>query len=175
MKHNILLASMAAACLAITTPAFAADAKIEMMQITADGAGSSVGTITAADSDKGLNLSVDLKGLKPGPHGFHLHEKPSCDAAEKDGKMTAGLAAGGHFDPAGTKHHMGPEGTGHKGDLPLLQVSDDGSAKAKLVASHLKLDDLKGHALMIHEGGDNYTDEPANGGGGARIACGVVP
>jgi Cu-Zn family superoxide dismutase len=28
---------------------------------------------------------------------------------------------------------------------------------------------------MIHEGGDNYSDEPAPlGGGGARIACGVI-
>jgi superoxide dismutase, Cu-Zn family len=28
---------------------------------------------------------------------------------------------------------------------------------------------------MIHEGGDNYTDNPENGGGAGRIACGVVP
>jgi len=28
---------------------------------------------------------------------------------------------------------------------------------------------------MIHAGGDNYSDEPAKlGGGGARMACGVV-
>jgi Cu-Zn family superoxide dismutase len=29
---------------------------------------------------------------------------------------------------------------------------------------------------MIHEGGDNYSDQPKPlGGGGARIACGVIP
>ena len=28
---------------------------------------------------------------------------------------------------------------------------------------------------MIHEGGDNYTDQPENGGGKGRIACGVIP
>jgi hypothetical protein len=29
---------------------------------------------------------------------------------------------------------------------------------------------------MIHEGGDNYADAPKPlGGGGARIACGVIP
>jgi superoxide dismutase, Cu-Zn family len=175
MKQLTILVAMAATSIAFAAAAHAADTAIEMKQISADGAGASVGTITAKDGDKGLILAVDLKGLKPGPHGFHVHEKPSCDAADKDGKKVAGLAAGGHFDPAGSKKHMGPEGMGHKGDLPLLQVGDDGSAKAELVAGHLKLADLKGHALMIHEGGDNYTDEPANGGGGARIACGVVP
>ena len=173
MKRRIVL--IAAASLAMATAAFAKDVKIGMHRISSDGAGASLGTVTAKDSGKGLVLAVDLKGLKPGAHGFHLHEKPSCDTAEKDGKKTAGLAAGGHFDPAGTKHHMGPDGAGHMGDLPVLQVAADGSAKAELVAPHLKLADLKGHALMLHEGGDNYTDDPANGGGGARIACGVAP
>ena len=35
--------------------------------------------------------------------------------------------------------------------------------------------ELKGKALMIHEAGDNYADEPKPlGGGGGRIACGVI-
>ena len=29
-------------------------------------------------------------------------------------------------------------------------------------------------SLMIHAGGDTYADEPHLGGGGARMACGVV-
>jgi Cu-Zn family superoxide dismutase len=33
----------------------------------------------------------------------------------------------------------------------------------------------QGHAIIIHEGGDNYSDTPKPlGGGGSRIACGVV-
>jgi hypothetical protein len=40
---------------------------------------------------------------------------------------------------------------------------------------HLTLADVKGRSIMIHVGGDNYSDQPAPlGGGGARIACGVV-
>ncbi len=32
-----------------------------------------------------------------------------------------------------------------------------------------------GRSIMIHAGGDNYSDTPARlGGGGARVACGVV-
>ena len=34
---------------------------------------------------------------------------------------------------------------------------------------------LRGKAIMIHVGGDNYSDQPAPlGGGGARLACGVL-
>ena len=39
-----------------------------------------------------------------------------------------------------------------------------------------KLSDLSGRSLMIHAAGDNYSDDPKPlGGGGARIACGVIP
>ncbi|MFZ2076615.1 MAG: superoxide dismutase family protein, partial [Xanthobacteraceae bacterium] len=42
-------------------------------------------------------------------------------------------------------------------------------------APHLTVAAVKGHAIMIHAGGDNYSDQPAPlGGGGARIACGVT-
>ncbi|NES46128.1 superoxide dismutase family protein, partial [Moorena sp. SIO2C4] len=35
--------------------------------------------------------------------------------------------------------------------------------------------DLKGHSLIIHAQGDNYSDIPKPlGGGGARVACGVI-
>ncbi len=87
----------------------------------------------------------------------------------------AGLAAGGHFDPAGTAKHLGPAGAGHKGDMPVLSVDPDGKASTAVVAPHLKVADAQGHAIVIHAGGDNYSDQPAPlGGGGARIACGVV-
>jgi Cu-Zn family superoxide dismutase len=37
------------------------------------------------------------------------------------------------------------------------------------------MSDVKGRSLMIHAGGDNYADQPAPlGGGGARVACGVI-
>jgi Cu-Zn family superoxide dismutase len=37
------------------------------------------------------------------------------------------------------------------------------------------LEAVRGHALVIHAGGDNFSDQPAPlGGGGARIACGAI-
>jgi Cu-Zn family superoxide dismutase len=144
--------------------------------ITAQGVGASIGTITLVDSSGGLVLKTDLKGLKPGKHGFHLHTNASCAPGPQNGAMAAGMAAGGHFDPGKTGKHLGPDAMGgHKGDLPALTVAANGTAKETLIAPHLKLSDMAGHALMIHAGGDNYSDQPKPlGGGGARVACGVV-
>jgi Cu-Zn family superoxide dismutase len=106
---------------------------------------------------------------------MHLHEKPDCGPGEKDGKRQAGLAAGGHYDPNKTGKHEGPKGEGHLGDLPALTVNEKGEAKSSLTAGRIKVADARGRALMIHEGGDNYSDQPKPlGGGGGRIACGVI-
>jgi Cu-Zn family superoxide dismutase len=153
----------------------AATVTIPMNLITNQGVGAPIGNVQAEDTGMGLKLTPELAGLPPGPHGFHLHEKASCQPAEKDGKMQAGLAAGGHWDPEHTGKHLGPGGQGHKGDLPVLMVDPDGTATTPEVAPKLTVADLTGHALVIHQGGDNYSDVPAPlGGGGARIACGVV-
>lgn len=149
--------------------------EVEMHKVTAEGIGESIGTITLTDTPEGLKLSPNLKGLTGPVHGFHVHEKPSCEPAEKDGKPGAALAAGGHYDPAHTGRHEGPAGHGHMGDLPLLKVDADGNATEAVVAPRLKLADVTGHSLMIHVKGDNYSDTPEKlGGGGARFACGVV-
>ena len=94
--------------------------KVTMNKVTADGVGESIGTVTIKESKDGVTLEPSLHGLTPGEHGFHVHEKPSCDPADKEGKKTAAQAAGGHYDPEATKAHKGPGGGGHKGDLPKL-------------------------------------------------------
>nr|WP_158775639.1 superoxide dismutase family protein [Cobetia sp. L2A1] len=160
------------ACLA--SGAAQASTEIEMHRVSAEGVGESVGTITAEDTQSGLLLTPKLSGLKAGVHGFHLHANDSCAPAEKDGKMVAAASAGGHFDPDSTETHQGPYGEGHLGDLPALTVNADGSVDLPVLAPRLEESDLDGHALMIHSGGDNYTDTPTLGGGGAREACGVV-
>jgi superoxide dismutase, Cu-Zn family len=157
-------------------PAKAKPVKVPVNFIDATGVGKPAGTITISETADGITLALALKGLPPGEHGFHLHEKASCAPGEKDGKPAAGIGAGAHFDPDATKAHKGPGGGGHKGDLPKLTVDDKGNAKEKLKVAGLKLEDVAGKAIMIHEGGDNYSDAPAPlGGGGARIACGVIP
>lgn len=148
---------------------------VTMHKIDDKGVGEEIGTLMFSITRKGLRIEAALGSLPPGEHGFHIHDKPSCEPAEKEGKMGAGNAAGSHFDPKATGKHLGPQGSGHRGDLPVLKVDANGNATETMFVLRLGLDDVKGHAIMIHEGGDNYSDEPKPlGGGGARIACGVV-
>jgi Cu-Zn family superoxide dismutase len=56
----------------------------------------------------------------------------------------------------------------------VLYVSAEGTANTPTIAPRLHLKDLYGLALMIHANGDNYSDTPPLGGGGAREACGII-
>lgn len=85
------------------------------------------------------------------------------------------MSAGGHFDPGTTNTHRGPYGEGHLGDLPVLAADSNGEANVTLLAPRLTTKDIKGHTIMIHAGGDNYSDTPPLGGGGTRIGCGKIP
>jgi Cu-Zn family superoxide dismutase len=178
MKKFLGLA--AAALVAVSGWIGAADAaskpvRVKINFIDTKGIGKEAGTITLKETAEGLEAETRLKGLPPGEHGFHIHENPSCAPGEEDGKPAAGAAAGSHYDPRSTKAHKGPGGGGHMGDLPKIQVDSKRTANAKLKLPGLKMSDIAGKALMIHEKGDNYSDSPEpNGGSGARIACGVI-
>jgi superoxide dismutase, Cu-Zn family len=171
-----LMIALSAAALAATA-ARAETVTAAVMMATPTGPGAPVGTVTLADGSGGAVVTTDLQGLPPGPHGFHIHAGMSCaPGPDKTGKVIPAGAAAGHLDPAMTGKHLGPEGMGHMGDLPFITVATDGSDHETLSAPHvISVAALKGHALMIHAGGDNYSDTPAPlGGGGARIACGVI-
>lgn len=168
-------ALLAAAALILSIPAKADEQIVIVRSISDAGVGPIIGLVKLSDTDQGLALDPDLGGLSPGLHGFHVHQNPSCEPAEKDGAKAAGLAAGGHYDPHGSGVHAGPGGKGHAGDLPALEVNAGGEAVRPMLAPHLKLADIRGRALIIHAGGDNYSDTPKPlGGGGARVACGII-
>lgn len=135
--------------------------------VTGSDSGKAIGTVVAEASLCGVKLTPNLTNLTPGIHGFHIHIKPDCG--------DSGNAAGGHLDPKKTEQHLGPYAKGHLGDLPVLIVDKDGNATLPTLAPRFSLNELRGHALMIHDGGDNYSDNPEkNGGGAARFACGVI-
>jgi Cu-Zn family superoxide dismutase len=172
MKRIFVLLSLATGLVAVHAHA---DHTVTMHLVDEQGSGRAIGSIVISESRYGVVFTPELSGLQPGVYGFHVHENPSCGAAEKDGKKVPALAAGGHFDPTGSKTHGAPWGDGHLGDLPALAVSANGHAVNPVLAPRLRLADLKGRSLMIHAGGDNHADHPAPlGGGGARMACGVI-
>ena len=153
------------------------DAHSDIYLTNASGIGQKIGEVSFTDIPSGLLVNVDLHNLPSGEHGFHIHENPDCGpSADAQGKMQPALKAGGHYDPDKTGRHMGPnQHDGHKGDLPVLNVAPDGTVKTSFTIPNLKVQEIKNRSIMIHAGGDNYSDTPiALGGGGARIACGVI-
>ena len=142
---------------------------VPMYSTVEKGVGTSAGFVEISPTKYGVLFTPHLKGLTPGLHGFHIHEFDSC--------QNNGMAAGGHFDPNKTGKHLGPyNDNGHLGDLPVLIVDAKGEATTPVLAPRIKhIEDIRHRSLMIHEGGDNYSDEPAKlGGGGGRMVCGVI-
>lgn len=173
MKKILLLS------LLLSSNMYAKELTINVNAIDAKGVNDVIGTIKFSDNLGYLVISTDLTRLPAGQRGFHIHEKPDCGVGtDKAGITKAGLAAGGHFDPHATMAHKGPNEhkEGHVGDLYVLNVNDNGVAKVIMEVNHIKsLDQIKNRSIMVHAGGDNYSDAPEPlGGGGVRIACGVI-
>ena len=138
--------------------------------------GQVIGQVTVTAAPRGVILRVQAKGLEPGWHGMHFHEKADCsDPAFK--------ASGGHIH-AGTPvvHGMLNEGFNDAGDLPNLYVNADGSATVELYSTLVTLRpdgarpallDGDGSALVIHAHPDDYRSQPV-GGAGERVACAPI-
>lgn len=140
-------------------------------KISAAGVSGTIGSVKLADGPSDLIITPNLVDLSPGSHGFHIHTNPSCATGLKDDKPVAG----GHFDLSATNKHEGPNGAGHMGDMPILQVATDGTATQPVIVPRLKIADVLKRAIIIHEAGDNYSDSPKPLGGGAgRVACGII-
>ena len=138
-----------------------------------DAQGKTLGEATLRESSAGVLVKLDLQGVMPGTHAFHIHTVGKCDAPDF-------MTAGGHFNPATTKHGLLATGGPHAGDMPNLFVPADGKLSVEVLDTNVTLAagpksvfDADGSALMLHATADDYTSDPA-GNAGARIACGVV-
>ena len=122
------------------------------------GDGSAAGTASL----DGNRLSIDATGLPPGAHGLHLHAVGKCEGPDF-------ASAGPHWNPANRQHGTQNPGGPHAGDLPNLEVGEDGRGAATLSIAPGFLDG-DGAALVIHASADDYRTDPS-GSSGARIAC----
>ncbi|HVN47425.1 MAG TPA: superoxide dismutase family protein [Bacteroidota bacterium] len=132
--------------------------------------GSSVyGIVTFESTKKGVHIIASLSGLKPGKHGFHIHE--FGDISSDDG-----MSAGGHFNPAHMPHSNPSSEQRHAGDMGNITADDSGNAHLDYYDSVMSLDgphSIIGHAVIVHEKEDDFTTQPT-GNAGARIGNGVI-
>ncbi|MCH7629034.1 MULTISPECIES: superoxide dismutase family protein [Novosphingobium] len=138
----------------------------------ADASGRAIGSALISDRAGIVTLTVQVTGLKPGPHGIHLHAVGQCVAPTF-------ASAGGHLNPGMHQHGVQNPAGSHLGDLPNIAVAADGAGAATIMlpgqwaelSPHIF--DTDGTAVVIHAGPDDYRSDPAGNSGG-RIACGVL-
>ncbi|WP_246112785.1 superoxide dismutase family protein [Allorhodopirellula solitaria] len=127
------------------------------------------GTIHFEQEGDKVTLTGEVSGLKPGKHGFHVHEKG--DLSDKE----TGKSAGGHFNPTGQKHGKPSDAERHVGDLGNVTANDDGVATLDITDTVISLNgehSIIGKSLMIHEGEDVFTQPTGDAGG--RVAFGLI-
>ena len=114
-------------------------------------------------------VKVDLMGVPPGMHGFHVHEHGSC--AENAN------AAGGHFNPNDSPHAGPDHPIRHAGDFGNVEADDKGEVHTSFTIDEITVapgtNSVVGHAVVLHGKADDLMTQPA-GNSGPRIACGVV-
>ncbi len=135
-----------------------------------DTTGKTIGSAVLTEQHNGVRIQLQVSGLTPGKHGFHVHEKAFTGLDFK--------TAGGHFNPVGKQHgHDNPTGH-HLGDMPNLVAGADGKASVDMVLADATLsasakNSLIGKSIIIHAAEDDYKSDPA-GNAGDRIAGGIV-
>jgi Cu-Zn family superoxide dismutase len=129
------------------------------------------GKVTFTQKDGKVLMKVSAKGLTPGTHAIHLHDKGDCSAPDA-------TSAGGHWNPTSEDHGKWGHAPFHHGDIGNLVA--DAKGKAELtVESELwtlgdgKPSDVVGHAVVVHAKEDDFTTQPTGNAGG-RIACGII-
>jgi Cu-Zn family superoxide dismutase len=127
------------------------------------------GTVRFTKVANGVRVVADITGLKPGDHGFHVHEFGDASSAD-------GTAAGGHFNPAKETHGSPSADHRHAGDLGNIKADASGHATADYVDAKLSFEgsgSILGRGVVVHANADDLTTQPTGNAGG-RVAVGVI-
>jgi len=125
-------------------------------------------------ADGPTKVTGEVTGLKPGDHGFHIHQF---------GDTTNGcVSAGGHFNP-NEKNHGGPKDEDrHAGDLGNITADENGVAKFEITDSQIPVNganSIVGRSVVVHADNDDlgkggFDDSKTTGHAGGRVACGII-
>ena len=129
------------------------------------------GKVNFAQTGATVRVTGEVTGLSPGLHGFHLHEKGDCSAADA-------TSAGAHFNPGARKHGGLHSSERHAGDFGNLSADATGKAVVNLTVSGIAVaagqpNSIPGRGLIVHALPDDEKTDPTGNSGG-RIACGVI-
>lgn len=127
------------------------------------------GVIHFVEEKDGVRVHGEVTGLRPGKHGFHVHEWGDCACADA-------TCAGSHFNPEGAPHGGPTSAERHVGDLGNIEADATGKAVVDFTDKRISLSgdhSVIGRALLVHADPDDLTSQPT-GNAGARLACGVI-
>ena len=130
---------------------------------------------TQRKGSKNVRVEYEIKGLKNGKHGFHIHEY---------GDLTDGcMSSCSHFNPYKCNHGGRHSKERHVGDLGNV-TTKNGVTKGKFYDNYISLNPkskccIIGRCVVVHDkeddlgqGGDEESLKTGNAG--KRLACGVI-
>jgi len=123
----------------------------------------------AREGEHSVHVTGKITGLKPGLHGFHVHEFGDVT------NLNDGTSAGGHFNPEKKPHGKQEDKERHVGDLGNVKADDDGTATIDIKDTMLQLSgphSILGRGVVVHANEDKFTQPVGDAGG--RVAVGVI-
>lgn len=133
-----------------------------------------VGTATFDEEEDGVTLHLNLEDIPAGEYGMHIHEIGSATPPSFED-------AGDHFNPTDAEHGFEAEDGHHLGDLPNLEVPENGVVNetieipevSLLPDAEYTLATEEGTSLIIHTEPDDYETQPT-GDAGERMVGGEI-
>lgn len=131
------------------------------------------GEVVFTEEDGEVSMTALITGLPEGEHAIHIHEFGDCS-------MDDGSSAGGHWNPTDEDHGKWGDSEGyHKGDIGNFTTDSNGNGTITMSTDEWCIGcgdeekDILGKSIIVHDGVDDFTSQPA-GNAGTRVGCGVI-
>jgi Cu-Zn family superoxide dismutase len=145
------------------------------------------GHVKFKETKRGLRININAVGLKPGPHGFHIHRSGNL--------LDSCTSVCDHFNPTGSVHGGRNSHKRHLGDLGNIVANNLGEVVNQVIYDkHLRLwgkYGIVGRSVVIHADPDDlgrggiddkghvinkkvHKESLLTGNAGKRLACGVI-